>query len=118
MPNSRLTSNIRKSFPRRTRSSYLSIVAQGVETTGISASGTTGFVMGLSSPQYGFVQTEAVGTTPTGDTGREAKITLNATGNLTMTVDIEDNIDRFVLIKQVSPVMPDPAPIDSKGKPT
>ena len=50
--------------------------------------------------------------------GRDARITILATAILEMETFPLDPQSSFVMIKRISPIMPNPLPLDSKGRPT
>lgn len=50
--------------------------------------------------------------------GRDASIVIVATAFLELETFPLDNQSAFVMIKRVSPIMPSPSPLDSKGRPT
>lgn len=50
--------------------------------------------------------------------GRDARITILATAMLEMETFPLDPQSAFVMIKRISPIMPNPLPLDSKGRPT
>lgn len=50
--------------------------------------------------------------------GREAKLEIFATAFLEMETYPLDHQSEFTMIKRVSPIMPNPLPLDSKGRPT
>ena len=49
---------------------------------------------------------------------RDAKITIVATAFLELETFPLDSQSAFTMIKRVSPIMPNPLPLDSKGRPT
>jgi hypothetical protein len=50
--------------------------------------------------------------------GRDARVTILATASLEMETFPLDPETAFVMIKRISPIMPNPLPLDSKGRPT
>lgn len=50
--------------------------------------------------------------------GRDGRITVVATAFLELETFPLDNESAFTMIKRVSPIMPNPLPLDSKGRPT
>lgn len=118
MPYSSFTSNIRKlRMPRRERT-WLSLAPDGIEATPMSMSASIGISFTGASLQTFLTQDDVALGMYSGDTGREMKLRYEFSAYLEMSIDPEDNADRFTMIKRVSPTMPNPLPLDSQGKPT
>lgn len=50
--------------------------------------------------------------------GRDARIEILMTGMIEVETFPVDDESEFVMIKRISPLMPNPVPLDSKGRPT
>ena len=120
MPYSVSSSNIRK-IRYKHREAYIYSFVHSLngtsQSTTLSISGTSSLQLNASVPTSGMSASQVSLVSPTDNTGREAKISLNANpAYLEVYVPPEDNADRFVMIKKVNVVMPT-FTLDSNGKP-
>jgi hypothetical protein len=118
VPRSILSSNVRELTKEKRKYFKYSFAGEGVSQTLLAASANASVGINSYTTSFGLKVSVSSADTTDGDTGREARLTIFATGTMSISVDPEDNADRFVMIKRVSPIMPNPAPLDSKGKPT
>ena len=84
----------------------------------LAIDGSSSVSLSSDSPLYGLVSSPSSLYTVADNTGRGARIDLSIDGYLEITAQLEDNQDRFVMIKRVSPIMPNPLPLNSRGEPT
>jgi len=117
MPSSTFNRNIRKERAIRRKASWLYLAGEGIASTPLSMGASAAFAFNGASAQTILTPSEAHISMPTGDTGREAKITLEVTAYLDVTTTPDDPASEFEMVRRVSPVMPTPT-IDSDGKPS
>lgn len=120
MPYSTLTSNTRKLRAPRRKAEWFSLSGTSVAASPIAMGANVSFAFNGASavPFIALTQSDSALMMYDGDSGREMKLKYEMTGYLELSITPEDSADRFTMIKRVSPVMPDPLPLDSQGKPT
>lgn len=109
--------NIRKRPGPRRKYSFFSVAGPTLAASPVPLSGSADIEV-LSESEIR-VSINALGTyDESNGYGREAKIHIESTGFLELETYPLDPESAFVMIKRVSPIMPNPLPLDSKGRPT
>lgn len=112
-------SNIRKTRKGRRPDKWLYVAGPSTAASPLALAATGTFLM--TGASYGaLVESDNAlrAFTRAEGSGRDARITILATAMLeieTFPLDLES---AFVMIKRISPIMPNPLPLDSKGRPT
>lgn len=121
MPLVRATSNqnIRKTRKGRRPSKWINIAgpSNAASPLALAATGTFSLTGASYSPLTESINALRAFNRNEGS-GRDARITIVATAILEMETFPLDDQSAFVMIKRISPIMPNPLPLDSKGRPT
>lgn len=121
MPLVRATSNqnIRKTRKGRRQDKWLYVAGPSTAASPLALAATGTFLLTGASYTPLIESINALRTYSRNEgSGRDARITILATAILEMETFPLDPQSAFVMIKRISPIMPNPLPLDSKGRPT